>query len=133
MNNAASAGSVTLALYGVKPPIANFDVLKKQMNVFSPLKDGYTPELPGSLYTMPVGVRVAFPISHHKQPPYIRYTMDTGVLLWACTACRTGLSYWLLCCECLKPLHKDCSFSNCDSINIIGAHDYIYKKCHYML
>lgn len=43
MNNAASAGSVTLALYGFKPPIANFDVLNEQMNVFSPLKDGYTP------------------------------------------------------------------------------------------
>ena len=111
----------------------NSDELLLQMNVFRPLKAGQVAELPGSLYTMPDGVRVALPIPHHKQPPYIRYTTDTGVLLWVCSECRKAIHYWLLCCECLKPLHKECSFVSYDSIEIVGARDYMCKKCYYQV
>ncbi len=77
-------------------PIDHSDEPLEQMNVFRPLKAGVVPELPGSLHTMPDGVRVALPIPHYKQTPYIRYTTDTGVFLWVCTGCRKALSYWLL-------------------------------------
>ncbi len=82
---------------------------------------------------MPDRVRVALPIPHQKQTPYIRYTTNTGVLLWVCTECRKALHYWLLCCECLKPLHEDCSFTSYDSAETGDARDYICKKCYYQL
>jgi hypothetical protein len=91
------------------------------MNLFRPLKAGEVPELPGSLHTMPDRVRVAL-------PTYISYTADTGVLLWVCTECRKALSYWLLCCACLKPLHEDCSYVSFDSVEFIGERDYMCKK-----
>jgi hypothetical protein len=93
-----------------RPPTAGWEaVLKKQMNVFKPLSKGAKQKLSGSLYMMPNGVRVALPVPHHKQPPYIRYTTDVGVLDWVCTQCRSGCNNWLLCCDCFNPLHYDCS------------------------
>ena len=74
-----------------RSPTAGWEgFLKEQVNVFKPLKG--VQKLPGSLYTMPDGVRVALPVPHHKQPPYIRYTTDAGVLNWVCTQCRSDIS-----------------------------------------
>lgn len=102
--------------------------LKQQVNVFKPLKGEQ--QLPGSLYTMPDGVRVALPVPHHKQPPYIRYTTDVGVLNWVCTECRSGCNNWLLCCDCFKPLHYDCSYIEFPSDEVEGLRDYMCKACY---
>ncbi len=62
-----------------------------------------------------------------------RFLIYLVVLLWVCKWCRKGLLYWLLCMECFKPLHEDCSFASYDSISIFGEHDYICKKCYFKL
>jgi len=111
-----------------RSPTAGWEgFLKEQVNVFKPLKG--VQKLPGSLYTMPDGVRVALPVPHHKQPPYIRYTTDAGVLNWVCTQCRSGCNNFLLCCDCLKPLHHQCSYIDFPSEDFDGLRDYMCKAC----
>jgi hypothetical protein len=112
-----------------RSPTAGWEgFLKQQVNVFKPLKG--EEQLPGSLYTMPDGVRAALPVPYHKQPPYIRYTTDVGVLNWVCTACRSGCNNFLLCCDCLKPLHYDCSYIDFPSDDFKGLRDYMCKACY---
>jgi hypothetical protein len=114
------------------PPMTGWDtILLNQMNVFKPVKVGAKQKLPGSMYTMPDGVRVALPVPHHKQPPYIRYTTDIGNLNWVCKECRSGSNSWLLCCMCFKPLHYECSYVDLPSEDIIGERDYFCKACYY--
>jgi hypothetical protein len=108
-------------------------ILLNQMNVFKPVKAGAKQKLPSSMNMMPDGVRVALPVPHHKQPPYIRYTADVGVLNWVCTQCRTGCNNWLLCCDCFKPLHCDCSYIDFPSDDLEGGCDYMCKACYMKL
>ncbi len=72
-------------------------------------------------------------VSHHKQPPCIRYTTDVGVLNWVCTQCRSGCNNWLLCCDCFKPLHYDCSYIDFPSDYLEGCRDYMCRACYMKL
>jgi hypothetical protein len=119
----------------LKPPPrrGSYNILKNQMNAFAPLKTGVVQKMPSSMYPKPDRVRVALPVPDHEQTPYIRYTMDTGVLNWVCTACRTGASNWLLYCDCFKPLHHDCRCIDFASEDFISARDYMCKGCYLKL